>query len=99
MRLVLCALCAILGAASAHAADIYNGREVYQLHCESCHGSDGRSLEPGTPDFSMGESMYRPDTDLVRLLRDGKGVMPAYRGLLSDAELRNVIAYVRSLQR
>ncbi len=95
----LCLAVSIASTAPAGAADIFEGREIYQAHCETCHGSDGRSLEPGTPDFSQGEALFRPDSDLVRALREGRGIMPAYRGMLSDAELRNVIAYVRSLQR
>ena len=83
----------------ARAADIFNGKEVYELHCQSCHGADGRSMELGVPDFSRGESLFRPDTDLLRELREGGGMHPAYRGMLSDDELRDVLAYVRTLQR
>ena len=83
----------------AQASDIYNGRDVYELHCQTCHGADGQSIEPGVPDFSRGESLFAPDVDLVRKLRDGDGHLPSYRGLLNDEELRDVIAYVRTLQR
>ena len=86
-------------ATSLQAADIYSGRQVYELHCQSCHGAEGRSMELGIPDFSRGESLFRPDTDLVRELRDGGGMHPAYRGLLSDDEMRDVLAYIRTLQR
>lgn len=81
-----------------NAADFFNGRQIYEVHCQSCHGIDGRSMEPGTPDFSIGDTLFRPDADLVREIRDGKGTMPAYRGLLTDAEIRDVVAYLRSLQ-
>ena len=91
---------AIVGLPSpAFAADIYSGRSVYALHCEGCHGADGRSLDPGTPDFSRGDALFAPDAALVRLIRDGRMAMPAYRGLLSDAEIRDVVAYLRTLQR
>ncbi len=96
---VTCALLLLIGGALAHAADIYKGREVYEMHCQTCHGIDGSSIEPGTPDFSRGESLFAPDSELVRQLRDGGGMKPAYRGMLSDEELRDVIAYVRTLQR
>ena len=84
-------------AALANASDIFKGREVYDLHCQTCHGPDGQSIEPGTPDFSRGESLYAPDVDLVERLRGEH--LPSYRGLLTDEELRDVIAYVRTLQR
>lgn len=103
-RIILSAAALAGGAASfavldaAFAADYFNGREVYELHCQSCHGFDGRSMDPGTPDFTRGESLFVPDGDLYRQIRDGVGAMPAYRGLLEDSEILDVIAYVRSLQ-
>ncbi len=83
----------------ARAADIFNGKEVYELHCQSCHGIDGSSVEPGIPDFTRGESLLVPDTELFDRLWDGMAHMPSYRGMLEDSDLRDVIAYVRTLQR
>ena len=83
--------------ALAHGSDIFNGRVIYEMHCQTCHGMDGQALEPGVPDFSRGESLFAPDVDLVQQLRDGH--LPGYRGLLSDEELRDVVAYIRTLQR
>ena len=98
-RAGLAAMMVLAAIAAAEASDIFKGREIYEIHCETCHGSDGVSLEPGTPDFSRGESLYVPDTELVRRLREGSMTKPAYRGLLTDQEMRDVIAYVRTLQR
>jgi cytochrome c6 len=84
---------------NAQAADIFNGKEVYDMHCQGCHGVDGRSIEPGTPDFTRGESLMVPDTELFERLWDGMEHMPSYRGMLEDSDLRDVIAYVRTLQR
>ena len=98
-RLLLVALMFSCMFALAHASDIFNGREVYELHCQTCHGMDGQAMEPGVPDFSRGESLYIPDVDLVQRLREGDGHLPSYRGLLTDEELRDVVAYIRTLQR
>ena len=62
---VACALLLLTAGTPAQAADIFKGREVYELHCQTCHGIDGRSIEPGTPDFSRGESLFAPDSELV----------------------------------
>lgn len=80
-------------------ADYFNGRDVYDLHCQGCHGADGVPLDPGSPDFSRGDAMFKSDIELFQLIRGGGGAMPAYRGLLDDDEIRDVITYVRSLQR
>jgi mono/diheme cytochrome c family protein len=39
------------------------------------------------------------DADLARVIRHGKGAMPARGAALSQEELDAVIAYVRSLKR
>jgi cytochrome c6 len=83
----------------AQAADIFNGKDIYALHCQGCHGIDGRSMEPGTPDFTRGESLMVPDSELYERLRDGTGHLPSFRGMIEDGDLRDVIAYVRTLQR
>jgi cytochrome c6 len=83
----------------AEAADIYNGKEVYELHCQGCHGIDGSSVEPGIPDFTRGESLMAPDTELFQRLWNGMAHLPSYRGMIEDSDLRDVIAYVRTLQR
>ena len=84
---------------NAGAADIYNGKDVYELHCQSCHGVDGQSVEPGIPDFTRGESLMVPDAQLFEELWDGMRHMPSYRGMMDDSDLRDVIAYLRTLQR
>lgn len=90
---------ALFAGMSANAQDVFNGKDVYELHCEGCHGADGASFEPGMPDFTRGESLFAPDSELVDRLREGSAMKPSYRGLLTDEELRDVIAYVRTLQR
>jgi len=96
----LLAVAATIGVvAEAGAADFFNGRNVYQQHCQSCHGANGQSLDAGMPDFSRGESLFASDIELFERIRGGVGAMPAYRGILEDEEIRDVIAYMRSLQK
>lgn len=40
-----------------------------------------------------------PDTAIAQTLRSGKGGMPAFAGIFSNAELLDVVAYLRTLQR
>lgn len=88
----------VMPAALAFGADVFEGREIYATHCESCHGANGRSDDPGIPDFSRGERLFVPDSELFRKVRSGEGAMPAYRDMLSDDDIRDVIAYLRSLR-
>lgn len=85
-------------AGGVFAADPGKGKELYETHCERCHGEDGRGQAAGAPDFTRGAALMVPDTELVRLLRGGRGAMPAYEGLLRQDDFLDVIAYLRSFQ-
>lgn len=84
---------------SAAAADYFAGRDVFTTHCAACHGNDGRSSLPGMPDFVAGDSLMRPDVEIYRRIRTGQGAMPAFQGVLTETQMRDVIVYLRSLQR
>ncbi len=81
-----------------YAADSIKGDRIYQQHCSNCHGTRGVSNIPGVADFSRGEGLVKSDIDLLKLLQKGKGMMPAYQGRLSDQEMLDVIAYMRTLR-
>lgn len=94
------ALCGMLLAPGlAQAADIVRGGEVYRQHCASCHGATGVSAWPGAPNLARREGLVQTDQTLLRTLRAGRGAMPGYQGLLSDADLLNVIAFSRTFAR
>ncbi len=82
----------------AQAADPLNGASLYGAKCATCHGANGRPVMPGTPDFSRGERLLRSDIDLLKSIRAGMGVMPAYQGLLSDDEILDIVAHLRTLR-
>jgi cytochrome c6 len=97
-RKILSITVLMLAAGGAQGSDIFKGKEVYDLHCQSCHGANGQSMEIGVPDFSRGESMFKPDYELVNRLRSGGDLCPTFEGLLREKEMRDVIAYIRTLQ-
>lgn len=82
----------------ARAADPVEGRKIYTSQCQNCHGENGVGQIPGTPDFSRGQALFKPDMTLVQTIKEGKGMMPAYRGLLTDEELLDVVAFLRTLR-
>jgi mono/diheme cytochrome c family protein len=79
------------------------GRQLYQARCARCHEADGKSehlheTNPHAPDFTDPRwQQSRTGSALVVSILDGKGTqMPAFGGRLSDAEVREVVAYIRS---
>jgi cytochrome c6 len=99
-RVIACALClVVLGlAGQAQAADPRRGAKVYNERCIQCHGSNGVPEMPGVPDFSRRERLMQGDLALVKSISIGKGMMPAFQGLLSENDILDVIAYLRTLQ-
>lgn len=75
-----------------------NGSELYQQHCQSCHGMDGSGDMANIPNLQLGEGMMQADFMLFDVMKRGKGIMPAYDGLMSDEEIETVITYTRTLQ-
>jgi mono/diheme cytochrome c family protein len=87
------------------------GQAVYDRHCATCHGQTGGADGPGAgalvikpPPLSDGR-LLNPLSDeyLTRIVREGAGAvglspqMPAFGRLLTDREIREVVAYVRTL--
>ena len=81
-----------------HAGDSspVSGREIFNAYCGACHGFNGSPLLPNTPDFAAGERMDKSDSELLDAIRAGKGIaMPAWKGILSDAECATVLQFIR----
>jgi cytochrome c6 len=87
-----------MGASAGSAADVIRGGEIYRANCANCHGPNGRPVLPTAPDFSRQERLFQPDPALMQSVRNGKGAMPAFQGLLRDREILDVIAYLRTLR-
>jgi len=79
------------------AADPAKGSAVYHSQCESCHGTRGEGVMPGTPDLVRGNALLQPDGGLLEMIKAGRNAMPSYNGLLSDMDILDVIAYMRTL--
>ena len=78
------------------AGDPMKGRSLYDNRCSGCHGMDGAPQVGAIPNFKMGEGLMKSDQQLLSFIRSGKGVMPGFKGVLTDAEIRDVIAHIRT---
>ncbi|HEU0179671.1 MAG TPA: PQQ-dependent dehydrogenase, methanol/ethanol family [Blastocatellia bacterium] len=73
------------------------GKRHFEAHCAACHGADGKGGERGPDIVSPENARRRSADDLSELIRRGipAGGMPAFQ--LSVRELKELIAFVRSL--
>jgi len=95
---ILSTIAYALPSSAAFAADVINGATVYAQHCTFCHGSNGAGKMPEMPDFTRGDTLMEPDEVLFESVKFGKGVMPGFQGILSDDEIADSIAHVRTLE-
>lgn len=93
MGALACSLVAI-SAAPAFADD---AAATYKAKCAMCHGADGKGGKMGTRDFASPEVKAETDAQLTDIITKGKGKMPSYNGKLSDADIKGLVTYIRSL--
>lgn len=94
----------LLAAALATSAYAQTGADTYKTKCATCHGADGLAATPAgkamkVPSFKTPEIVKASDADLIAITKNGKGKMPAYNGKLSDPQIKEAIAYIRTLQK
>ena len=80
------------------------GAATYSSKCQMCHGADGTGSTPvgkamKAPSFRSPDVVKESNADLITVTKNGKGKMPAYSGKLTDAEIRDVVAHIRTLQK
>ena len=98
LLILVCNLLLLGLVAPAQAADPNKGAKIYSQYCRDCHGNRGVPNAPGIPDFSRNQRLMQSDLVLVKSISIGKGMMPAFQGVLSEREILDVIAYLRTLQ-
>jgi cytochrome c6 len=69
------------------------GRAVYAEHCAQCHG-ERLTTTGAAPDLKLLAADQRGHFD--EMVRNGKGQMPAWAGTITDEEIDQVWAYIRS---
>jgi mono/diheme cytochrome c family protein len=77
------------------------GRALYDRNCAICHGSDGEAERIGRGAVDLNDPDWQRRTSveqIMRVVQEGRGHVPGWKGRLSDEEIRAVAEYVRSLK-
>lgn len=67
------------------------GATVYADNCASCHASDGTG---GTGPDLTAHVGHHSESELVTVIAEGDGVMPAFASTLTDQEIADVLAFL-----
>jgi mono/diheme cytochrome c family protein len=86
------------------------GRDIYLRYCSGCHGEDGRgeakTFRPNVGNLAVKQLMDElSDEYLFTVIQKGgaavgkNAAMPAWSAQLGDDDIRDVVAFVRTLAR
>jgi cytochrome c6 len=71
------------------------GKAIFEDKCASCHGHDGTKGLLGAKNLQISQL---PDAELLRVVTNGRKIMPAWGKRLSGQELQLVVNYVKQLR-
>lgn len=81
---------------AASAASGPDGAALYASKCESCHKTDGKGGGPFPALAGNAHVTAKDPTAAITVTEHGKGLMPAFKPGLSNAEIAAVVTYIRS---
>ena len=79
-----------------------DGPAIFKSKCAACHGQDGKGetamgKKLGIRSLASKEVQKSTDAELLAITKKGKNKMPAYDGKIPEADLKAVVAHIRSL--
>lgn len=102
---VLCTVSVLAASTWRNVSAAGDARSVYNTKCANCHGRDGRASSARARreharDMTSGEWQDSvSDERIYNSISNGKGKMPAFKKKLSDAQIDELVNYVRRLRR
>jgi len=75
---------------------------TWNANCASCHGRDGSGStmmgkKLGVKDYTKDQGFS--DAEAANIIKNGKGKMKGFKDKLSDADVKALVAYLRSLKK
>ena len=87
-----------IAAAPANAADIANGKQIFEGNCAACHagGQNVIQVEKTLQKEALEEYLAGglKESSIITQVTNGKNAMPAFGGRLADSDIQDVAAYV-----
>jgi mono/diheme cytochrome c family protein len=88
----------------ASSGSVARGKEVFEKKCAICHfaDSDGKKIGPGLKGiskrgtFSVNNNKVT-DESLKTWIENGDSLMPPFKDVLEPAQIKDVVAYVKTL--
>ena len=81
------------GTSMADSADTSPGEQVFNMNCTLCHGRDGKLGLNEAKDLT---ASTLTKTEMIAIVRQGKGAMMPYKDVLTAKEIDAVVEHVRA---
>jgi mono/diheme cytochrome c family protein len=80
------------------------GEALYKAKCVACHGADGKGETTigkanKVRDLGSADVQAQNDDAIAGIIGNGKGKMPAYGKSLKADQIKDLVAYIRSLKK
>ena len=80
------------------------GEATWKAKCAMCHGTDGIGNTPVGKNMKLRslkspEDIKATDAELFKDTKSGVGKMQGYAGKLTDAQITDVVSFIRTLQK
>lgn len=104
LNLRVAAVCLLTAGLVTPAVAQSGGAETYKTKCTMCHAPDGRGNTPAgvklkAASFKDPAIVKATDGELIAIVNSGKNKMPPYKGKLTDKQIKEVVEFIRTLQK
>jgi cytochrome c6 len=81
-----------------------SGEALYKSKCAGCHGADGKGQTAmgkanNLRDLASADVQAQSDDAIAGIIGNGKGKMPAYGKSLKADQIKDLVAYIRTLKK
>ena len=83
-------------APAAAASSPADGKTLFAKNCAACHQASGKGIPGAFPALAGNAFVQGAPDDVATVLLKGRGGMPDFSGSLDDADIAQVLSYVRS---
>ncbi|MGO4380268.1 cytochrome c [Pseudoduganella sp. RAF19] len=73
-----------------------DGKALFTKNCAACHQASGKGIPGAFPALAGNKFVQGPPAEVAAVLLKGRGGMPDFSPTLSDADIAEVLSYVRS---
>jgi mono/diheme cytochrome c family protein len=96
--------CVAFGVFALPAHGQAEGESLYKSKCAGCHGADGKGQTAvgkanNVRDLGSADVQAQSDDAIAGIIGNGKGKMPAYGKSLKPDQIKDLVAYIRTLKK